>query len=85
MNDARVTSWPALALSAAVVRRAALTTAVVGPILVSINHGDAIVRGAVDVHRALQIALTLIVPYCVSTVSSVAALRSVRSGAAADR
>jgi hypothetical protein len=48
---------------------------VVGPILIAINHGDALARGDVDWERAGRIALTLIVPYAVSTTSSVAARR----------
>ena len=48
---------------------------VVGTILVIINHADAIVRGDLTVGRWLRIVLTVIVPYCVSTYSSVSALR----------
>ena len=44
-------------------------------ILIAINHGHAIVAGDVDVPRGLRIALTVLVPYVVSTVSSVAAAR----------
>lgn len=69
-------SWIALATSASVVRRAAVVALVVGTILVVINHGDAIVRGELGVGRLLRIVLTVIVPYCVSTYSSVSALRA---------
>lgn len=48
---------------------------VVGAILITINHGDAILRGDVDGARFARILLTLAVPYVVSTVSSVAAIR----------
>jgi hypothetical protein len=48
---------------------------VVGAILITINHGDAILRGDVDGARLARILLTLAVPYVVSTVSSVAAMR----------
>lgn len=48
---------------------------VVGAILITINHGDAILRGDVDGARFARILLTLAVPYIVSTVSSVAAMR----------
>ncbi len=51
---------------------------VVGTILVVINHGDALARGDVTVGRWLRIVLTVIVPYCVSTYSSVSALRLAR-------
>ena len=48
---------------------------VVGTALVAINHGDAILRGDVSPGRALRIVLTVLVPYCVSTYSSVSAIR----------
>lgn len=72
-------SWMALATSPPVVGRALLCALVVGPILISINHGDALVRGAVDGARVAKMALTALVPYCVSTVSSVSMLRSLRT------
>jgi hypothetical protein len=65
-----------LATSASVVRRAMVVAIVVGTILVAINHGDAIVRGDLGLGRLLRIALTVMVPYCVSTYSSVSALRA---------
>ena len=68
-----------LATSAGVVRRAAIMAGVVGVILIAINHGPAIVAGEVDTARAFQMGLTVLVPYTVSTVSSVLALRE-RSG-----
>ena len=68
--------WLTLATSASVVRRATIVAMVVGTILVAINHGDAIVRGDLSMGRLLRIALTVMVPYCVSTYSSVSALRT---------
>ena len=68
--------WMGLATSSSVVRRATVVAIVVGTILVAINHGDAIVRGDVGLGRLLRIALTVMVPYCVSTYSSVSALRA---------
>ena len=67
--------WMQLATSASVVRRAAMVALIVGAVLVAINHGDAIVRGDVSPARALRIVLTVLVPYCVSTYSSVSAIR----------
>ena len=67
-----------LALDPAVVRRALVCMVVVGAVLITINHGDAIVRGDITPGRLVQMALTLFVPYCVSTVSSVGAIRSAR-------
>jgi NAD/NADP transhydrogenase alpha subunit len=47
---------------------------VVGSILIIINHGNAIAAGTVDSTRMVQMILTLLVPYCVSTASSVGAI-----------
>jgi len=46
----------------------------VGPVLIAINHGDAILRGQVDLVCILKMGLTVLVPYVVSTCSSVAVL-----------
>jgi hypothetical protein len=73
-----MSEWLRLACEPAVVRRALRTMAVVGAILIAINHGDALLRGDIDGLRVFRILLTLFVPYAVSTTSSVAALRSVR-------
>jgi hypothetical protein len=71
-------SWLALATSRSVVRRALTMSCVVGALLITINHGTAILRGEVGRERLLQMALTLLVPYCVSTYSSVGATRTLR-------
>jgi hypothetical protein len=70
--------WFELATSPSVVRRAATYAVVVGTILVTINHGDRILAGTVSGFRFLQMGLTVMVPYCVSTLSSVQALRQMR-------
>jgi len=49
---------------------------IVGPILVFINHGDAILAGTMDSLTWLKSALTMIVPYTVSTLSSISAYHS---------
>ena len=67
--------WFQAAISAQVVRRALKYAVVVGAILIAINHGDAIVSGKVSAERWLKMGLTVIVPYCVSTLSSVEAMR----------
>ncbi len=64
-----------LALRRDIVRRAVRVAVVVGTLLVVINHGDALLAGTVDVERLLRIALTYLVPYGVSTYSSVQALK----------
>jgi hypothetical protein len=68
--------WLTLCASGAVVRRALLYALVVGAILIAINHGDALLRREVDGSRLFKMALTVLVPYTVSTLSSVSAIRS---------
>ncbi len=72
-------SWLQLAFCRSVVRRALAYAVVVGALLISINHGDAILRGEIDATRWLKMGLTVMVPYCVSTLSSVAATRRART------
>lgn len=67
--------WLQLAFSPAVVRRALGYAIVVGAVLIAINHGDALLRGELGGGRALKMGLTMLVPYTVSTLSSVQALR----------
>ena len=71
-----MSEWLRLARDPKVVRRALRTMVVVGTILIAINHGGALLRGELDTEHVLQICLTLLVPYGVSTSSSVATLRS---------
>lgn len=68
-------SFVEVALRASVVRRAIGYTVVVGSVLIAINHGDAILAGEVAPRQWLKMGLTALVPYCVSTLSSVGALR----------
>lgn len=67
--------WLALAMRPTVVRRGLMYAAIVGTVLICINHADAIYRGEVGPDRALKMGLTVMVPYIVSTLSSVGALR----------
>jgi hypothetical protein len=67
--------WLHLAFQRNVVKRALKCAVIVGCVLISINHGDAILRGDVSMARVLRMALTVVVPYVVSTVSSVGAMR----------
>ena len=66
----------AMAMSGEVVNRALKIAAIVGTLLIIINHGQALVQGDIDAGRWIQILLTYCVPYGVSTYSSVQALRS---------
>jgi hypothetical protein len=65
-----------LAFSGGVVRRALGYAVVVGAVLIGINHGDAILRGDLDGVRLFKMGLTVLVPYTVSTLSSVQAIRT---------
>ncbi len=74
---APLAGWVRLACEPRVVRRALLYALVVGAVLIAINHGDALLRGELDPLRLFRMGLTVIVPYCVSTASSVQALSGV--------
>lgn len=67
--------WLRLALSPQVVRRASKYAVVVGAILIAINHWDALLAGDLSGGRLAKMALTVCVPYLVSTFSSVGAMR----------
>jgi hypothetical protein len=71
------------AFEGAVVRRACVYAVVVGAVLIGINHGDALLAGDVDAARWWKMGLTVLVPYTVSTLSSVGALRSAGAARAA--
>ncbi len=64
------------ACSRPVMRRAVRYAIVVGALLITINHGDALVRADVSPGRLVQMFLTALVPYLVSTLSSVEAMRA---------
>ena len=72
--------WLRLALRGPVIRRALGYALVVGPVLIAINHGGALIRWEIDGQRWLQMGLTMLVPYCVSTLSSVGAMRADETG-----
>ena len=65
-----------LAMSPAVARRALGYAVVVGTILITINQADAILRGEISPTLVLKMGLTVLVPYTVSTLSSVQAIRA---------
>jgi hypothetical protein len=70
--------WLQLSADPVVVRRALWVAFVVGAVLVAINHADAILRGDITMGRLVKIVTTVIVPYCVSTYSSVGAMIDAR-------
>ena len=71
MSDGGTAVWLRLAAHPATVRRAFITALIVGCVLIAINHGPALLAGQVSRGRLFQMALTFLVPYTVSTVSSV--------------
>lgn len=70
--------WLSVARERGIVIRACKYAVVVGAVLISINHGDALLAGDVDARRLLKIGLTVLVPYVVSTLSSVGATLALR-------
>lgn len=73
--SASSTGFVSLALAKPVAVRALRVALVVGTILAMINHGDALVRFALTPENVFKILLTYLVPYGVSTYSSVRAIQ----------
>ena len=69
--------WLRLAFSRQIIRRALISAVVVGAVLITINHGDALLKGDISLDRSLKMGLTMVVPYIVSTVSSVSTILSI--------
>lgn len=59
----------------AVIKRAAVMGLIVGNVIGALNHGDKIIMGLMTPTDWLKVGLTFLVPYTVSTVSSVLAIR----------
>jgi hypothetical protein len=74
-KESSVATWLRLAAHPATVRRAFITALIVGTILIAINEGPIILAGKVTGRCVLQMCLTVLVPYIVSTVSSVSTRR----------
>ncbi len=75
-------SFLSVALRGDIVRRALGYAIGVGTILILINHGDSILAGDISIGQSLKMLLTVCVPYCVSTASSVSAIHDQTDGAA---
>ncbi len=73
-----MSEWLQLALSQRIVRRALKDPLILGTILIGINHSGALLRGELTAAHVLQVVLTPLGPYCVSTLSSIEALRTSR-------
>ncbi|MDC0227326.1 nitrate/nitrite transporter NrtS [Alphaproteobacteria bacterium] len=55
--------------------RALKMASIVGVVLAIINHGDHILLGTMTATNWIKILITFCVPFCVSTISSVLAIR----------
>ncbi len=71
--------WCWLSLQPKVVIRATKFAVVVGAILIAINYGDVLLNGVITPRMAVKMALTVVVPYLVSTLSSVAAMMEAKA------
>ena len=69
-------SFLSLAVEPEIVQRALGYAIVVGAILIAINHGDSLLVGQISGGLVIKMLLTICVPYCVSTASSVGAIRN---------
>jgi hypothetical protein len=79
MENSRPEAWLRAATRPSVVRRSLKYALIVGSVLVAINHGDAIVDGDLSLARLVRIAGTVVVPYLVTTFTSVDAGRSLNT------
>ena len=66
-----ILAWIRSAAHPATVRRALITAVIVGFVLIAVNYSSAIISGQITRARVIQMCLTVLVPYVVSTVSSV--------------
>ncbi len=76
-HDPQPSFWT-LATQRDVMRRAARISLIVGTLIALINHGDKILMGRMDAASWIKCLLTYLVPYGVSTYSSVMAIRDRR-------
>ncbi len=65
-----------LALSRTVVAAAIKVAILVGTVLAFINHGSDLMQMNITLEQVFKITITYLVPYCVSTYSSVRAIQS---------
>ena len=74
MNATQAT-FLGIARQRTVVLRALRIASIVGLVLAVLNHGDTILAGEAQLSTWIKVALTFLVPYSVSTYSSVMAVR----------
>ncbi len=75
----RLAEWVRIATDRSVVQRALVTSVVVGTTLSAIYNAGDLLGGRPPTGAAWQIALTFLVPYLVSTISSCAAIEAQRA------
>jgi len=66
--------WWKLALERPVLLRGVRVAAIVGPIIIAINHWDTLLYGPVTGIATIQMLLTPLIPFCVSVYSSVSTI-----------
>jgi len=71
-----MSKWLSIAFEASVLKRSLRVSALVGTMLMIINHGDIIIEGHLSTTHIFKIALTYLVPFLVSTYSSVESKRN---------
>ncbi len=76
-------AWYGIVIDGTAVRLATMTAAGAGTILTIVNHGDGLVAGQLPASALPSIALAYIVPFAVSLVASLIALRLGRAGGTA--
>ena len=76
MSEFKRKSWLDLAFRRSVVHRSLAYGIAVGAILILINHGEVTLEREVGTNRVVKLGLTVFVPYVVSTLSSVGAMRT---------
>jgi hypothetical protein len=64
-----------IAIRSDVLLRAFKMASIVGIVLAIINHGDHILLGTMTTTNWIKILITFCVPFCVSSISSVLAIR----------
>lgn len=72
----KIHHWLSLAIEIETLKRSIKVALIVGTLLMLINHGDLIVSGKIEGHHIFKIILTYLVPYLVSTYSSVESQRN---------
>jgi hypothetical protein len=70
------TTWLAAARRPEIVLRSLRVAAVVGTLIAAINYSDRALAGKLVTADFLKMALTYLVPYCVSTYAAVETLRN---------